>query len=108
MALYFGLGALGSAMALYSISRPSENGEPSAMHKWIDSFRQAEMPKWAERNTLRTDIFDQAAADRHLFVSVQKAQGFQYRTPEYVKANAQLRNLLESIPGTACYLVDRR
>lgn len=82
LALYVALGAIGSSMAIYGISRPSEDGAPSALHKWIDDYRQAEAPKWAERNTLRTDIFDQAAADRHMFASVEKKRSFHYRTPE--------------------------
>lgn len=82
MALYAALGAIGSSMLIYGISRPSEDGEPSALHKWTDGFRQAETPKWAERNTLRTDMYDQAAADRHMFGSVEKRKSFQYRTPE--------------------------
>ncbi|KAJ4396837.1 hypothetical protein N0V93_001059 [Gnomoniopsis smithogilvyi] len=86
MAFYVALGAIGSSMAIYSITRPSEGSEPSGLRKWIDSFRQAEMPKWAERNTLRTDIFDQAAADRHMFGSVEKAKSFQYRTPELLNS----------------------
>lgn len=102
MALYIALGAIGSSMAIYNISRPSEDGEPSTMHKWISSFRQAEMPKWVERNNLRTDIFDQVAADRHMFKSVEKAKGFQYRTPEYVIWGSCRRHSIRGCPEGCC------
>lgn len=82
LALYVALGAIASSMAIYGISRPSEDGVLSGLRKQIDSFRQAELPKWAERNALRTDLFEQAAADRHLFGTLEKPKSFQYRTPE--------------------------
>ncbi|CAN8098680.1 unnamed protein product [Discula destructiva] len=85
LALYTALGAIGASMLVYNISRPSEDGEPSALRRWIDQTRQAGLPKWEERNTLRTDFYDQAAQDKNLFKSVQK-RDFQYRTPELLNS----------------------
>lgn len=84
MALYLSLGAIGLSMVTYTVSRPGEDGEPGSLSKWIDSFRAESLPTWEQRNNMRTDMMEQAAADRHMFLSVEKAKGFELRTPEYV------------------------
>lgn len=84
MALYLTLGAIGFSIATYTISRPGKDGEPSGLTKWIDGYRAASQQSWEQRNTLRTNIKDQAAADRHTFQTVEKAPGFELRMPEYV------------------------
>lgn len=84
MALYLSLGAIGLSMLTYTISRPGEDGEPSTLSNWIDSSRTESLTTWAQRNNLRTDMMEQAAADRHMFATVEKAKGFELRTPEYV------------------------
>lgn len=84
MAMYIALGAIGLSMFTYSISRPGKDGEDPKLSKWIDGFRAQSQQTWEHRNALRTDLKEQAAADKHLFYSVEKAKGFELRTPEYV------------------------
>lgn len=79
------VGVIGGSMLIYSASRPGENGELSKAHQWIDQLRTKDQAKWEERNTLRTEIFEQAAYDKNLFKTVPK-RDFEYRTPEYVEA----------------------
>jgi hypothetical protein len=67
-------------MFVYSISRD----EKSSLAKWIDSYRAESQKTWEHRNTLRTDISEQAARDRHLFTTSQKDPGYELRTPECV------------------------
>lgn len=83
MALYGALGAVAAAMTVYSVSRPAEDGSPSALRQWLEKKQQAAAPMWADRNALRADYYDQAAADRNLFKSVGRSE-FVYRSPEYV------------------------
>lgn len=59
-------------------------GEDTAFARWLDSYRAAERETVLERNALMTDLYEQAAADKVLFQSHGKAQGFELRTPEYV------------------------
>lgn len=80
LGLYISLGAIGLSMFAYSISRD----ENSSLAKWIDSFRAESQQTWEYRNTLRSDLKDQAARDRHLFATSQKDPGYELRTPEYV------------------------
>lgn len=87
MALYIALGAIGFSMATYTVSRPGKDGELSSLAKWIDGLRADYQHTWEERNTLRTNIKDQAAADRHTFQTVEKSRGFELRMPEYVDGN---------------------
>ncbi|PSR79439.1 hypothetical protein BD289DRAFT_375458 [Coniella lustricola] len=86
MALYVALGALGLSMFTYSISRPGKDGEEPKLSKWVDGFRARSQETWEHRNALRTDLKEQAAADKHLFYSVQKAKAFELRTPELIDA----------------------
>jgi hypothetical protein len=67
-------------MFMYSISRDDK----SSLAKWIDSYRAESQKTWEYRNTLRSDIKEQAARDKHLFLTSQKDPGYELRTPEYV------------------------
>lgn len=67
-------------MFMYSVSRD----EKSSLARWIDSYRSESQKTWEYRNTLRSDIKEQAARDKHLFSTSQKDPGFELRTPEYV------------------------
>ncbi|KAL1861748.1 hypothetical protein Daus18300_008717 [Diaporthe australafricana] len=84
LALYFALGAVGASMFTYSISRD----EDSSLGKWIDSFRVDYAKTWEQRNTLRSDLKDQAARDKHLFLTVQKEPGYELRTPELIDSGS--------------------
>lgn len=98
MALYVALGTIGLSMAGYSVSRPGKDGEPSSMSKWIDSYRVNSQQSWEERNTMRTNIKEQAAADKHLFQTVQKSKAFELRMPEYVGGKKEKKNI-PSLPS---------
>lgn len=80
MALYVGLGGIGFAMFVYAISR----NEDSVLANAAKAIHIGEQKTWEERNTLRTDFIEQAAADRHLFQTVEKSKGLDLSTPEYV------------------------
>ncbi|KAF3769224.1 hypothetical protein M406DRAFT_355219 [Cryphonectria parasitica EP155] len=88
LGLYFALGALGLSMFTYSISRPGKEGEASKLSQWIDSYRAQSQQTWEQRNTLRTDLKEQAAADRHLFNTVEKSKAFDLRTPELINSGS--------------------
>ncbi|KAI4865575.1 hypothetical protein F4820DRAFT_419972 [Hypoxylon rubiginosum] len=64
----------------YSISRPGSDGEPSAVSKWLKNFDY--FNDWETRNTLRTNIFEQAAHDKHLLLYSGKSTHVELKTPE--------------------------
>lgn len=90
LGLYIALGAAGLSMFMYSISRD----EKSSLAKWIDSYRAESQKTWEYRNTLRSDLKEQAARDKHLFSTSQKDQGYELRTPEYVGLSPSLEHSL--------------
>lgn len=80
--LYYGLGAIGGSILVYNISRKGESGEPSTVHRWMEQLESTNhQAKWAERNTMRTDVFERIAEDKNIFKTVPK-RDFEYRTPE--------------------------
>ncbi|XXG93945.1 hypothetical protein Hte_000195 [Hypoxylon texense] len=64
----------------YSISRPGPDGEPSSVSRWLKSFDY--FNDWETRNTLRTNIFEQAAHDKHLLLYSGKNTHVELKTPE--------------------------
>ncbi|KAI1374113.1 hypothetical protein F4677DRAFT_447759 [Hypoxylon crocopeplum] len=64
----------------YSISRPGPDGEPSSVTKWLRNFDY--FNDWEIRNTLRTNIIEQAAHDKHLFLNSGKNPHVELKTPE--------------------------
>ncbi|KAI1774070.1 hypothetical protein F4818DRAFT_420739 [Hypoxylon cercidicola] len=64
----------------YSVSRPGPNGEPSSISKWLKSFDY--FNDWEVRNTLRTNIMEQAAHDKHLLLYSGKNTHVELKTPE--------------------------
>ena len=77
------LAAVPIAVGVYTISRPSADGQPTALTKVIDSYSHYR-EKWAARNTLHTAMIEQAAFDRNLFQSTPGTQHVDLRFPEYV------------------------
>lgn len=67
-------------MFIYSFSRD----ENSALVDAVKNIQIGGQKTWEERNTMRTDLIEQAAADKHMFQTVEKRRGFDLRTPEYV------------------------
>lgn len=86
---------MGLSITTYSVSR----GENSSLTKWINNFTSESANKWDQRNTLHMNIAERAAADRHLFISGEKARGFELRTPEYVELSPLSPNLAASEPS---------
>ncbi|KKY31657.1 putative nadh-ubiquinone oxidoreductase kda subunit [Diaporthe ampelina] len=84
LGLYISLGAIGLSMFAYSTSR----GKDSSLAKWIDSFMGESQKAWESRNTLRSDLKDQAARDRHLFAASQKDPGYELRAPELIDSGS--------------------
>ncbi|KAI1429899.1 hypothetical protein F5Y12DRAFT_723702 [Xylaria sp. FL1777] len=72
--------ALPTSIVAYQISRPGADGEPSSISKWLEQFDY--FKDWETRNTLRTDILEQAAHDKHLFLNARKSMHVELKTPE--------------------------
>lgn len=83
MSFYLTLGALAGSMFVYTVSRPGENGELSALHRW---FRKLEDfgTEWETRNHLMTAALEQASHDKHLFLYAEPSKHIELKYPEYV------------------------
>ncbi|KAI1145999.1 hypothetical protein F4825DRAFT_442052 [Nemania diffusa] len=79
-AFYVFAGALPAAIVGYQISRPGEDGEPSSLSTWLKQFDY--FNDWETRNSLRTDMLEQAAHDKHLFLNAGKSTHIELKTPE--------------------------
>ncbi|KAI1120004.1 hypothetical protein F5Y10DRAFT_283630 [Nemania abortiva] len=79
-AFYVFAGALPLSIAAYQISRPGDDGEPSSFSKWLQQFDY--FNDWETRNSLRTQLFEQAAHDKHLFLNAGKSTHVELKTPE--------------------------
>ncbi|KAI1177417.1 hypothetical protein F4777DRAFT_541956 [Nemania sp. FL0916] len=79
-AFYVVVAAVPAAIAGYSISRPGADGQPSSLTKWLEQFDF--FNDWETRNTLRTNMLEQAAHDKHLFFSVERNTHVELKTPE--------------------------
>lgn len=70
---------------VYKISRPNENGEVSAVHKYFAKL--ADYGKeWETKNHLMTAALTQAAHDKHLLLGAERSKHHELRFPEYVTA----------------------
>ncbi|ORY65928.1 uncharacterized protein BCR38DRAFT_317382, partial [Pseudomassariella vexata] len=82
-AFYVFAGAVPAAILGYSISRPGANGEPSSLANFMrgfDYFAEDEA-----RNTIRTQMLEQAAHDKHLFnYAGQNSAYIDLKTPELI------------------------
>ncbi|KAI2619427.1 hypothetical protein GGS26DRAFT_573108 [Hypomontagnella submonticulosa] len=85
-AFYVFAGALPASYIGYSISRPGADGEPSSLSKWLQSFDY--FNDWEARNTLRTNIIEQAAHDKHLFMNAGKNMHIELKTPELINSGS--------------------
>ncbi|KAI8624693.1 hypothetical protein F5Y19DRAFT_453486 [Xylariaceae sp. FL1651] len=79
-AFYVFAGAVPVSILAYQISRPGADGEPSSFSKWLQQFDY--FNDWETRNTLRTQLFEQAAHDKHLFLNAGKSTHVELKTPE--------------------------
>lgn len=76
------MGAVPLSILGYQVTRPGKDGEPSSMTKWLttfDAFNESE-----RRNTIRTNIVEEAAHDKHLFYYGQRNTHVELKMPEYV------------------------
>ncbi|KAI0099893.1 hypothetical protein GGR51DRAFT_533980 [Nemania sp. FL0031] len=87
-AFYVFAGALPVSIAAYQISRPGEDGEPSSLSKWLQQFDY--FNDWETRNTLRTQLFEQAAHDKHLFLNAGKSTHVELKMPELIHSGSPL------------------
>ncbi|KAI0176758.1 hypothetical protein BJ166DRAFT_505291 [Pestalotiopsis sp. NC0098] len=84
---YVFIGLVPASMFFYGISRPGKNGEPSGLTTWLrgfEYFRQEDM----ERNALRTQLLEQAAHDKHLFLHAEKNPHVDLKMPELINSGA--------------------
>ncbi|KAK6081784.1 NADH-ubiquinone oxidoreductase [Seiridium cupressi] len=84
---YVFVGLVPASMFFYGISRPGKDGSPSSLTQWLNGFEyfQAENE---ERNRLRTEIVEQAAHDKHLFLNAGKSPHIDLKMPELINAGA--------------------
>ncbi|KAI3334800.1 hypothetical protein F4824DRAFT_467288 [Ustulina deusta] len=85
-AFYVFAAALPVSIAGYQISRPGADGEPSSFSKWLQQFDY--FNDWETRNTLRTELFEQAAHDKHLFLNATKSTHVELKTPELLNSGS--------------------
>ncbi|KAI1119372.1 hypothetical protein F5Y14DRAFT_395051 [Nemania sp. NC0429] len=83
-AFYITVAAVPLAIAGYQISRPGADGEPTPLSKWLTQFDY--FNDWEARNTLRTNILEQAAHDKHLFLHAGKNMHVDLKTPELINS----------------------
>ncbi|KAI8962353.1 hypothetical protein F5Y11DRAFT_323211 [Daldinia sp. FL1419] len=81
-AFYVFAGAVPASYIAYSVSRPGPNGEESSFSKWLRSFDY--FNDWELRNTLRTNIIEQAAHDKHLLLNATRSTHVELKTPELI------------------------
>jgi hypothetical protein len=74
---------IASSIFVYTISRPNENGEASAVHKWFTKLADYGQ-EWETKNHLMTAALEQAAHDRHLLLGAGRSKHHELRYPEYV------------------------
>ncbi|KAL2263378.1 hypothetical protein VTK26DRAFT_7017 [Humicola hyalothermophila] len=75
-----GAAILGSAF-VYHISRPAENGELSALHRWMIKISDYSK-EWETKNQLMTAALEQAARDKHLFLTAERSTHYELKYPE--------------------------
>ncbi|RWA13233.1 hypothetical protein EKO27_g1869 [Xylaria grammica] len=85
-AFYVFAGALPASIVAYQISRPGADGEPSSLSKWLQQFDY--FNDWETRNTLRTELFEQAAHDKHLFLNAGRSTHVELKTPELLNSGS--------------------
>lgn len=79
--VYIFAGAVPTAYAIYSVSRPGEDGTPSMFTQWLRGFEHFK-DDWEIRNNLRTQAMEQAAQDKHLFMHSGRNMHIELKAPE--------------------------
>ncbi|KAL1901925.1 hypothetical protein Sste5346_001630 [Sporothrix stenoceras] len=86
-AWYFALGAIPFSYALYALSRPGKNGEPTALEAYLGKFSYLR-EQWEERGHLHTAAVEQAAHDKNLFYTVERSSNIDLRYPEVFQSSS--------------------
>ncbi|KAK3311234.1 uncharacterized protein B0T15DRAFT_507816 [Chaetomium strumarium] len=80
-AFYITVGTVAASIFVYSISRPSEDGQPSAIHKWFEKISDYGN-EWETKNHLMTAALQQAAHDKHLLYHAERSKHYELTYPE--------------------------
>lgn len=80
---FIALSAIPASAALYALSRPGKDGEPTALETYFHKFDYL-TEQWEVRNTLRTAAIEQAIHDRILLLTVPRNAHVDLRFPESV------------------------
>ncbi|RYC56007.1 hypothetical protein CHU98_g10197 [Xylaria longipes] len=83
---YVFAGALPVSIVAYQISRPGADGEPSGFSNWLQQFDY--FNDWEARNSLRTELIEQAAHDKHLFLNAGRSTHIELKTPELINSGS--------------------
>ncbi|KAI1857341.1 hypothetical protein JX265_008689 [Neoarthrinium moseri] len=86
-AFYVFIGLIPASIVGYSISRPGADGSPSSLSKWLSGFDYFRAEDEA-RNSLRTQLYEQAAHDKHLFLAQEKNLHIDLKMPELLNAGS--------------------
>ncbi|KAI0136645.1 hypothetical protein BJ170DRAFT_23291 [Xylariales sp. AK1849] len=86
-AFYVFVGVVPTSIIGYSISRPGADGSPSSLTNWLNGFEYFKEED-ETRNALRTQLIEQAAHDKHLFVNAGKNPHIDLKTPELLNAGS--------------------
>lgn len=77
------MGTFVGTVFVYQISRPGENGELSALHKWVQKVSNYGT-EWETKNHLMSAALQQAARDKHLLYTADRSTYHELSYPEYV------------------------
>ncbi|OTB13982.1 hypothetical protein K445DRAFT_319509 [Daldinia sp. EC12] len=85
-AFYVFAAAVPASYVAYSISRPGPDGEESSLSRWMRSFEY--FNDWELRNTLRSNMIEQAAHDKHLLLHAGSSSHVELKMPELIYAGS--------------------
>ncbi|ERS95995.1 NADH:ubiquinone oxidoreductase 17.8kD subunit [Sporothrix schenckii 1099-18] len=86
-AWYIAVGAIPLTYALYTLSRPGKDGEPTAIEAYLNKFSYLR-EQWETRGHLHTAAVEQAAHDKNLFYTVERSSNIDLRYPEVFQSSS--------------------
>ncbi|KAH8820333.1 NADH-ubiquinone oxidoreductase 17.8 kDa subunit [Xylogone sp. PMI_703] len=78
---WFAIGLIPATVVVYTASRPSKDGSQPALSRFIDGYSSWK-DQWTSRNTLHTNMIEQAAHDRILINSSPGSPTVNLKFPE--------------------------
>lgn len=84
---FIAVAAVPISIGIYTISRPGADGNSAGLTRLIDSYSYYK-ERFAARNTLHTQMIEQAAFDRNLYQSSEGTKHVELRFPEYAAAES--------------------